>query len=151
MSQENVEIVRRGYELWGLDPTGGAAGINLVHLRELFDGDLRASAAKVFDPEIEWIEPEGSPVSTGVRRGYDGVLSIWRDVLATFDEYLIEPIDFREAAGQVVVIQRNVGRAREMEVDETFSLLFTLRDRRIARIQVFASRDGALKAAGPAA
>ncbi|HEY6637380.1 MAG TPA: hypothetical protein VIZ61_06815 [Solirubrobacterales bacterium] len=39
---------------------------------------------------------------------------------------------------------------RDMEVDETFSVLFTLRDSRIARIEVFASRDGALAAASAA-
>jgi len=71
----------------------------------------------------------------------------WRDLLATFDEFLIDPLEFQEAGEQVVVIQRNVGRMRGMEVDETSSVLFTLLDRRIARIEVFASRDGAFEAA----
>jgi hypothetical protein len=48
------------------------------------------------------------------------------------------------------VIQHNIGRMREMELDETHSVLFTLRDRRIARIEVFASPDGALEAASAA-
>ena len=74
----------------------------------------------------------------------------WRDLLATFDEFLIDPLEFHEAGEQVVVIQRNVGRMRGMEVDEMSSVLFTLRDRRIARIDVFASRDGALEAAAAA-
>ena len=74
----------------------------------------------------------------------------WRDLLATFDEFLIDPLEFHEAGDQVVVIQRNVGRMRGMEVDEMSSVLFTLRDRRIARIDVFASRDGALEAASAA-
>ena len=74
----------------------------------------------------------------------------WRDLLATFDEFLIDPLEFHEAGDQVVVIQRNVGRMRGMEVDEMSSVLFTLRDRRIARIDVFASRDGALEAAAAA-
>jgi len=46
-----------------------------------------------------------------------------------------------------VVIQRNVGRMRGMEVDEMSSVLFTLRGGRIARIDVFASREGAREAA----
>ena len=74
----------------------------------------------------------------------------WRDLLATFDEFLIDPLEFHEAGEQVVVIQRNVGRMRGMEVDERSSVLFTLRNRRIARIEVFASRDGALEAASAA-
>jgi hypothetical protein len=48
------------------------------------------------------------------------------------------------------VIQRNIGRMGELEIDETHSVLFTLRQRRIVRIQVFASRDGALEAASAA-
>jgi ketosteroid isomerase-like protein len=68
----------------------------------------------------------------------------------TFDEFLIDPQEFQEAGEQVVVIQRNVGRMRGMDVDETHSVLFTLRDRRIIRIQVFATRDGAREAASVA-
>ena len=48
------------------------------------------------------------------------------------------------------MIQRNIGRMRDMQIDETFSVLFTLRDSRIVRIEVFASRDGALAAASAA-
>ena len=48
------------------------------------------------------------------------------------------------------VIERNIGRMREMEVNETHSVLFTLRDSRIVRIEVFASRGGALAAASAA-
>jgi hypothetical protein len=59
-------------------------------------------------------------------------------------------LEFQEAGDQVVVIQRNVGRMRGMEVDEMSSVLFTLRDRRITRIDVFASREGALEAAAGA-
>jgi hypothetical protein len=37
-----------------------------------------------------------------------------------------------------------------MEVDEMSSVLFTLQDRRITRMEVFASREGALEAASAA-
>jgi len=36
----------------------------------------------------------------------------------------------------------------ELEIDEIWSALFTMRDARIVRVQDFASRDGALEAAG---
>ena len=74
----------------------------------------------------------------------------WRELLATFDEFLIDPLEFHEAGEQVVVIQRNIARMRGMEVDGMSSVLFTLQDRRIARMEVFASRDGALEAASAA-
>jgi hypothetical protein len=85
-----------------------------------------------------------------IGRGYEGIVRNWRDLLATFDEFLIDPLEYHEAGEQVVVIQRNVGRTRGMEVDEMSSVLFTLQDRRITRMEVFASREGALEAASAA-
>ena len=145
MAGENVEVVREALRLWGLDPDGGLEPIDLARLREVFEGDTTA-AAELFDPEVEIHPPEGA-VGGRIQRGYEGIVCNWSDLLATFDEFLIAPVEFREAGEQVVVIQRNIGRMRDMQVDENHSVLFTLRDRRIARIDVFASRDGALEAA----
>lgn len=148
MPGENVEVVREAFRLWGLDPDGGLEPIDLARLREVFEGDTTA-AAELFDPEVEIHPPEGA-VGGSIQRGYEGVVRNWNDLLATFDEFLIAPLEFHEAEEQVVVTQRNIGRMREMEVNETHSVLFTLRNRRIARIEVFASRDGALAAASAA-
>jgi ketosteroid isomerase-like protein len=148
MPGENVEVVREAFRLWGLDPDGGLEPIDLARLREVFEGDTTA-AAELFDPEVEIHPPEGA-VGGSIQRGYDGVVRNWNDLLATFDEFLIAPLEFHETGEQVVVIQHNIGRMRQMEVDETHSVLFTLRDRRISRIQVFASRDGAREAASVA-
>jgi hypothetical protein len=148
MPGENVEVVREAFRLWGLDPDGGLEPIDLARLREVFEGDT-TGAAELFDPEVEIHPPEGA-VGGSIQRGYEGVVRNWNDLLATFDEFLIAPLEFHEAEEQVVVTQRNIGRMREMEVKETHSVLFTLRNRRIARIEVFASRDGALAAASAA-
>jgi ketosteroid isomerase-like protein len=148
MSGENVEVVREAFRLWGLDPDGGLEPIDLARLREVFEGDTTA-AAELFDPEVEIHPPEGA-VGGSIQRGYEGVVRNWSDLLATFDEFLIAPLEFHEAEEQVVVIQRNIGRMGETEVNETHSVLFTLRNRRVARIEVFASRDGALEAASAA-
>ena len=148
MARENVEVVREALRLWGLDPEGGLAAIDLAHFEDVFEGDT-TRAAELFDPAVE-IHPPAGPIGGRVQRGYRGIVRNWRDLLATFDEFLIDPLEFHEAGEQVVVIQRNIGRMRGMEVDEMSSVLFTLRDRRIARIDVFASREGALEAASAA-
>jgi ketosteroid isomerase-like protein len=148
MPRENVDVVREAFRLWALNPDGGLAPIDVPHLQQVFEGDTTA-AAELFDPEVEIHPPEGV-IGGDVQRGYQGIVRNWRDLLTTFDEFLIDPLEFREAGDQVVVIQRNIGRTREMEVDETSSVLFTLRNRRIARIEVFTSRDGALAAASGA-
>jgi ketosteroid isomerase-like protein len=146
MPRENVAVVREAFRLWGLNPEGGLAPIDLDRLQEVFEGDTTA-AAELFDPEVELHPPEGE-VGGSLQRGYQGIVQNWRDLLATFDEFLIDPLEFDEVGEQVVVLQRNIGRMRGMEVDERFSVLFTLRERRICRIQVFASADGAREAAG---
>jgi len=145
MSRENIEVVREALRLWGLNPDGGLAPIDLDRLRDVFQGDPPA-AGELFDPEVEIHPPEGA-VGGSLQRGYQGVVNNWSDLLATFDEFLIDPMEYQQAGEQVVVIQRNIGRMRELEVDETHSVLFTLRQGRIIRIQVFADRDGALEAA----
>jgi ketosteroid isomerase-like protein len=148
MPRENVEVVREAFRIWGLNPEGGLAPVDVDRLQEVFEGDTTA-AAELFDPEVELHPPEGE-VGGSLQRGYRGIVQNWRDLLTTFDEFLIDPQDFQEAGEQVVVIQRNVGRMRGMEVDEMHSVLFTLRDRRIIRIQVFATADGAREAASVA-
>jgi ketosteroid isomerase-like protein len=148
MARENVEVVREAFRLWGLNPEGGLAPIDLDRLQDVFEGDTTA-AAELFDPGVELHPPEGQ-VGGSLQRGYRGIVQNWRDLLATFDEFLIEPVEFDEVGEQVVVIQRNIGRMRQMEVDERFSVLFTLRNRRISRMQVFASPDGAGEAASVA-
>ena len=110
MSGENVEVVREAFRLWGLDPDGGLEPIDLARLREVFEGDTTA-AAELFDPEVEIHPPEGA-VGGSIQRGYEGVVRNWSDLLATFDEFLIAPLEFHEAEEQVVVIQRNIGRMR---------------------------------------
>ena len=148
MARENVEVVREAFRLWGLKPEGGLAPIELARFEEVFEGDT-TQAAELFDPEVE-IHPPGGPIGGTVQHGYRGVVRNWRDLLATFDEFLIDPLEYHEAGEQIVVIQRNVGRTRGMEIDELSSVLFTLKDRKIIRMEVFASREGALEAASAA-
>jgi hypothetical protein len=143
MPGEHVEVVRQAFRLWGLDPDGGLEPIDLARLRQVFEVDTTA-AAELFDSEVEIHPPEGA-VGGSVQRGYEGIVRNWSDVLATLDEFLIAPLEFRAADGQVIVIQRNIGRMGETEVNETHSVLFSFRNRRIARIDVFASPEGALE------
>src|SRR5882757_6800486 len=113
MPRENVEVVREAFRLWGLNPEGGLAPIDLDRLEEVFEGDTTA-AAELFDPEVELHPPEGA-VGGSLQRGYQGIVRNWRDLLATFDEFLIDPLEFHEAGEQVVVLQHNIGRMRQME------------------------------------
>src|SRR4051812_45367930 len=50
MARENVEVVREALRLWGLNPEGGLAPIELVRFEEIFEGDT-PRAAELFDPD----------------------------------------------------------------------------------------------------
>jgi ketosteroid isomerase-like protein len=135
MSQENVEVVRRLF----------------AALRSVDVGSFERRIEEVretFDPEVEWVAPQHSLLASEEYRGFDGVRRFWTQFLSAWDEYGIEVEELIDAGDQVVAVMRLSGRTNELEVDEARSSLLTLRDGRIVRIEPFASKDGALEAAG---
>jgi ketosteroid isomerase-like protein len=138
MSEANIETVRKSYQ----PPQGG------LKLDQIEDWLADAVINEYFDPALEWI-----PISDGLLtgesyRGYEGLRRFWSDLLAACDELVIEPLEFRAAGAQVVVVQRMMIQARGIEIDEVWSRLYTLNDGRILRVQTFTNRDAALEAAG---
>jgi ketosteroid isomerase-like protein len=130
MSQENVEIVKRVHELNPSDLETGR-GLNL------------------FDPDIEWLPVSQSILAGNAYHGHAGVRRFWEDLLSAWEEYEVTAEEFVDLGDQVVVIHRIRARStRGIEVQETYSGLFTLRDGRVIRFQGFTDRNGALAAAG---
>ena len=139
MSQENVAIVRRAF--------AALAGESVE--RDELEGRLTDAALReFFDPDVEWIPTGQSPLATSEYHGYEGVRRFWAEVLTAWDEYRMEPQEFFDAGTQVAVVMRMRGKTHEVEIDEVWSGLWTLRNGRAVRVQGFASRDGALEAAG---
>lgn len=131
MSRENVEVVRKLYDL-------GA-------------GNLEAGLGlELFDPDIEWLPASQSVLSASSYRGHAGVRDFWNELMSAWEEYLVEPQEFLDLGDQVVVVQRIRARSqRGLEISEVWSSLFTLRDGVIVRFRGFTDRDGALAAASP--
>jgi ketosteroid isomerase-like protein len=134
-SSENVEIVRRLFAAFD--------GVNVDDLERRFD-----EVQEILDPEVEWIAVPHSLLASESYRGYEGVRRFWTQFLSASDEYRVEVKELIDAGDQVVASLRLTMRTRGLEVDESRSSLVTLRDRRIVRIEGFASKDGALQAAG---
>jgi hypothetical protein len=87
MSRENVEIVRRVYELR--------------------PGDLESGRGRdLFDPGIEWVPASQSLLAADTYHGHDGVRRFWRDLLSAWAEYLVEPEEFLDLGEQVAVVKR---------------------------------------------
>jgi uncharacterized protein len=130
MSQENVEIVRRGYRAWN---------------RRDFDPIL-----ELVDPEIEWTFVDVRPPGVdAVYRGQEGVRRFWETFTEPWQQITIEVEELRDSGDFVVgfIRFRAVGRDG-LKVDAPFVHVFTFRGSRVIRFEGFVDRKEALEAAG---
>jgi ketosteroid isomerase-like protein len=101
--------------------------------------------------DLEWHEP-AQAFHTGTHRGFDEIRQRLEDQLEVFDELTIEPLEFHER-GELIAVpvrQRARGEGSGVEVEIRIGHLWAVRDGRIARLDVFAARDDALRAADEA-
>ena len=130
MSQENVEVVRRGYEHWFA--TGEfLAGINHPD----FVWDMSTFRG--------WPERQTYPGIDGAREFLADWTEAWEDLVIEVEEYI-------EAEERVVTILSQHGRSKTtgLPVEMRFGQVWTLRDRQQLRMQMYASPEEALEAAG---
>ena len=130
MSDANVDAVRRVYDEWGRG-----------NFRPRFD---------FYDDEMEWGWSEEFPGLAGVYR--DGAdrnerLAEW---LGPWEHWVCEAEDYVVNGNHVVALCRYTGRGKGSGamVDTKGAHLWTLRDRKAIRLEVFADRARALAAAG---
>ena len=127
MSQENVDVIRRGYEYFRAS------------------GKIRAHPDLVWDvSKLGW---PGQQIYSGPE-GANQFNAEWADA---WDDWELEVEDFLDAGGSVVVVivnQRGRSKATGIPVDMRFAQLWWLRDGLAFRMQMYASVDEALEAAG---
>jgi ketosteroid isomerase-like protein len=129
MSEENVEIVRAGFEAWNAR--------DLDALRELYDPQVIVRATP------DWPEP-------GPFVGREVVMRQGEQLRETWDAVSQEPIsDFIDVGDRVAVrhIWRGVGHGPS-EVNPEFTVVFTLRKGNIRDIEYFWDHAEALEAMG---
>ena len=132
MSQENVEIVRRWYEV----ATSKA--------------DLLAAMPRTMafcHPDVEWSAPEDGTTY----RGREGVRQRLKEWLNSFDDYRYEIDRIIDCGNDEVLVKASeVGRGATSgaEVRSTHYELLTIRDGLIVRIREYYDEDKALEAAG---
>jgi uncharacterized protein len=125
MSQENVEVVRR--------------------LFAAFDNQDWATALGFFDPTVEW-----SAAGQGTQRGPEGVVTSLAEWFEPWEEHEVEAEEFADAGDQVLVVVRLTGRgaSSNLEIDQRFFQLYSVRNGKITRMVEFVTRKQALEAAG---
>lgn len=128
MSAENLQLVRVVHDGWARGDFGVGS--------ELYSADF------AWDQHAEAVEP-------GSRRGV-GVRAALLNIFEVYDDYRVEAEEFIDGGDQVVVVVRNTGVAKTsgIELDQTFAFVWTVRERRLVRLQVFTDRDDALRTAG---
>ena len=130
MSQENVEIVRQ-----------------LVEVANRRDTE---ASLRYVDPEIELQSAIIGGAEGNTYRGHEGVREWMAESDATFEELRVEPEEFRDLGGDVLLIGRLHARGKEsgVEIDSATAWLFTLRGGRIVRGRGYLNPHEALEAAG---
>jgi ketosteroid isomerase-like protein len=141
MSQENVETVRRYFQL--IDRMLGEYWANPVPLSEYPETE---QAFRDVHADAEWKPPHMEPI-----RGKNAWLAAVSDWLDAADDWRIVINHVSDLGGdQVLVETRNAirGKGSGLEVDQAISTVVTVREGKVAAIRDFTDRHTALEAAG---
>lgn len=117
--QNNVEIVREGYEAFN-------------------EQNLEKVLGK-FDDNIEWVEPEGWPYG-GTYHGPNAVVeNVFEPALSDNEDFVVRPDRFIDGGETVVVVGAFRGTVAETgnSFDLPFAHVHDMEDGRITRTQVY--------------
>jgi ketosteroid isomerase-like protein len=131
MSQENVELVRSIYELWG---RGDFSSVDWSH------------------PEIEFVVDAGP--ASGSWKGLAAMAEVWRSFLSTWEEYRTEVERYRDLDDERVLVLLHVvgrGKASGVELAELRTKaanLFHVRGGKVTRLVLYQDRERGLAELG---
>ena len=132
MSEENVNILRRGYEAFNRGDIDTVMGL--------------------MDPNIEWQEPdvEGLP-QRGTHHGPEDVANnVFGAIVGNWDSFQAVPEDFMDAGDRVVVLGHlaGTGKASGRTLDAPYAHVLTLRDGKAVHFRAYADTANALQSLG---
>jgi ketosteroid isomerase-like protein len=129
MSQENIDAVKASYEAFN---------------RRDFDAFF-----EYYDSDIVW-EQDEKFVEPGTHYGHDGVRRVFESVFESFDEFQVEVEELLDLGDRVLAILRIAGTAKltGMELGTPGAHLFSFRDGKIVKLQLFVDPAEAREAAG---
>jgi len=130
VSQENVELVRR--------------------LNDVFNERTFVENADLLDPDMVWdMSRVGLPDTASVS-GRFGLLEFLDTWTESFASERIDAEDIVDGGDQVLVMVHHSGRGRTsgIDIDQRFAMVWTLRDGRATRMDMYLTRDEAVNAMG---
>lgn len=135
MSEANVALLRRGFEL--------------------FDRGEIDVLLELFDDEAEWAPAIAPILGVEALHGKDEIRRFFvRELYEGFDAFRAEPLSFEDYGDHVLVMTHYVGRGESsgLEMDQTFASVYTVRDGKLAAFRDYETRAEAFEAMGvPAA
>jgi ketosteroid isomerase-like protein len=128
LSRETVEVIREIYRRYRGDPE---------------------SALELIDPQIVWIEPPEIPDSE-VFLGHDGLRRSLRKFVGTWENFQLDVIELVDAGDDVLAQTRltGAGKGSGVQVGEDQFVVWTVRDGKAVKLQMFFDRGEAERAAG---
>ena len=131
MSEENVELVRQGFEHWR-------------------SGKLH-EWIKTVDPDVEWdLSAHPLPDFPDRGSGRDALVSHLADYLTGWNDYEVTAGELIDGGDEVILLvhERARMRASDATLDRDLPTVWTIRDGLSVRLRVFKTRAQALEAAG---
>jgi ketosteroid isomerase-like protein len=124
-------------------------GRNLELVQEALSAFQRGEvdrALEFADPDVVSFRAPPLP-DAQTYHGVEGVLQMYEDWTADFGEFEMEVLEYTELGDRVVVemLQRGTGRASGAEVSGRFWFVYTVVGDRIARQDVFGSKEQAFE------
>jgi uncharacterized protein len=126
---DNVELMRAGLAAFERD--GVEALLEYIH------------------PEFEVTTPPSLTLEPDTYRGHDGVRRYFDSFYEVMEEVHFVPEEFIEVGERVVIPMRVVARGRETGIEATQRIfqVWSARDGKAIRVEVFATREEAIAAA----
>ncbi len=149
MSEANLEAAKALFAA-PIDMTAAIATPEALdaargHFESLFHPEFET----VHDPRAAGLGIGQSP-GEGVSKGIDGFIALWRDYLSAWESWVVTPAGFVDVDDQrVLVLLTYQGRSKThgAEIALDGGNLLTLRDGKVARVELFFNRLDAVEAA----
>ena len=129
MSRSDIETLRLGYEAFSRG-----------------DWETAFGAAH---PDLEF-KTADRVTNPGTYRGLEEIKRFFEDLFEPFEEVVAEPQEFFERGDLIVVfvLVRSRPRGSSAVVENRIGHLWTMRDGKVVRFEIFPERERALEAAG---
>jgi ketosteroid isomerase-like protein len=130
VSSDNLEIIRQGFEAFNADGVEGI--LPYIH------------------PEFEATTPPNLASEPDTYRGHDGIRRWFDSFYEVMDDIRWDAHGFEQQVGQKVVVQftlRARGKTTGLDFGQEAVMVWTLRDGKATRVELFETVDEALAAA----